>query len=143
MPARWRGRGARLAAEPSRGSAAVDFVAVSVLVVVIVVALIQVTLALHVRNTLIDSASEGARHAALAGSSADAGVARTRELIGLTVSPRYAEDVSATTIVDGAGGTVEVRVSAPLPVIGLLGPGGVVTVFGHAVLEPEPAGAGP
>ncbi|WP_127130495.1 TadE/TadG family type IV pilus assembly protein [Georgenia sp. SYP-B2076] len=129
--------------ERSRGSALVDFVLVSALVVVIVVGLIQVTLALHVRNTLIDSASEGARRAALVGSSTEAGVARTRELIGLTLSPRYAEDVSARTIPDGAGGTVEIRVSAPLPVLGLLGPGGVVTVHGHAVLEQEPGGAAP
>jgi hypothetical protein len=118
----------------------VEFVLVSVLVVAIVVALIQLVLALHVRNTLIDSASEGARHAALLGSTPADGVARTRELIGLTLSPGYARDVSARVVPDGAGDVIEVVVTAPLPVLGLLGPTGVVTVEGHAVVEPALAG---
>jgi hypothetical protein len=113
----------------------VDFVLVSGLVVAIVVALIQLTLALHVRNTLIDSASEGARHGALVGSSPAAGAARARELIEMTLSPRYAQSVSARTV-DGPGGAVvQVDVVAPLPVLGLLGPSGVVEVSGHATLE--------
>ncbi|QDC26528.1 pilus assembly protein [Georgenia yuyongxinii] len=124
--------------QPGResGSAIVEFVLVSVLVVTIVVALIQLVLALHVRNTLIDSASEGARHGALQGSTPADGVARTRELIGLTLSPGYARDVSAHVVPDGAGEVIEVVVNAPLPVLGLLGPTGVVTVEGHAVVEP-------
>ncbi|MHB1064248.1 MAG: TadE/TadG family type IV pilus assembly protein [Georgenia sp.] len=123
-------------AGPVRGSVVVEFVLVSVLVVAMVLGLVQLTLALHVRNTLIDSASEGARHAALSGSSLGEGVARTRELIGLTLSDRYAENVSATTVDDGGTTLVRIEVAAPLPVLGLLGPGGVVTVAGHAVLEP-------
>ncbi|MFH5822325.1 TadE/TadG family type IV pilus assembly protein [Georgenia sp. AZ-5] len=119
------------------GSALVDFLLVSVLLVVVIMALVQLTLALHVRNTLIDSASEGARHAALAGSSLDAGAARTRELIGLTLSERYARDVTARTVPDGAGERVQVVVRAPLPVLGLVGPAGVVTVRGHAVVEEQ------
>ncbi|MFH5822312.1 TadE/TadG family type IV pilus assembly protein [Georgenia sp. AZ-5] len=119
------------------GSALVDFLLVSVLLVVVIMALVQLTLALHVRNTLIDSASEGARHAALAGSSLDAGAARTRELIGLTLSERYAGDVTARTVPDGAGERVQVVVTAPLPVLGLVGPAGVVTVRGHAVVEDQ------
>ncbi len=120
----------------------VEFVLVSVLVVALVMALIQLTLALHVRNTLIDSASEGARHAALLGSSPAEGIARTRELIAMTLSAGYAEDVTATVVPDDDGELVEVTVRAPLPVLGLLGPSGVVAVRGHAVIEPDLA-AGP
>lgn len=116
-----------------------EFVLVSVLVVTIVVALLQLVLGLHVRNTLVDSASEGARHAALAGSTPAEGVARTRELIGLTLSPRYARDVTASWVERDGTALVRVEVSAPLPVLGLLGPSGVLDVSGHAVLE-EPLG---
>lgn len=119
-----------------RGSAVVEFVLVSVLVVMLVLGLVQLTLALHVRNTLIDSASEGARYAALSGSSLGAGVDRTRELIRTTLSPRYAEEVSASAVDDDGVALVRIEVSAPLPVLGLLGPAGVVTVAGHAVPEP-------
>jgi hypothetical protein len=117
----------------------VEFVLVSVLVVAIVAALLQLVLGLHVRNTLVDSASEGARHAALEGSTPAEGVARTRELIGLTLSPRYARDVSASRVERGGTTLVRVEISAPLPVLGLLGPSGVLDVSGHAVLE-EPLG---
>ena len=41
-------------------------------------AVVQLALALHVRNTVIDAAAEGARFASLAGSSPADGVARTR-----------------------------------------------------------------
>jgi len=117
----------------------VEFVLVSVLVVTIVMALLQLVLGLHVRNTLVDSASEGARHAALVGSGPAEGVARTRELVSLTLSPRYARDVRASQMQRGGVSLVRVEVSAPLPVLGLLGPSGVLNVSGHAVLE-EPLG---
>ncbi|UNX54152.1 pilus assembly protein [Georgenia sp. TF02-10] len=122
----------------------VDFILVAVLVLTLVVAVLQLGLALHVRNTLVDAASEGARRGALLGSSPAEGAARTEELIGLSLSPRYGQDVAASTVERGGSTLVRVAVRAPLPVIGLLGPTGVLEVQGHAVLEPpHPAGAGP
>ncbi|MBM7830096.1 hypothetical protein JOE59_000801 [Agromyces cerinus] len=98
-------------------------------------AVIQLALALHVRNTVLDAAAEGARHAALAGSSEEAGIARTRELIGMAVSTDYADDIEAgVSTVDGIG-MVSVTVRAPLPVIGLLGIDRALEVTGHAALE--------
>jgi len=117
----------------------VEFVLVSVLVVTIVVALVQLVLGLHVRNTLVDAASEGARHAALVGAGPAEGVARTRELVSVSLSPRYARDVVASQVERGGAMLVRVEVSAPLPVLGLIGPSGVLNVSGHAVLE-EPLG---
>ncbi len=111
---------------------------VSGLVVVLVVALVQVVLGLHVRNTLIDSAAEGARHAALAGAGHAAGVERTRELISAGLSSSYADHVSATTVQVSGATLVRVDVSAPLPVIGLLGPRGMLEVSGHAIQEDGP-----
>ena len=105
------------------GSAVVDFVLVGVLVVVVSVALLQLVLGLHVRNVLTDAAGEGARRAALADD--------------------YVDSVSVTrTQVQGVA-VVEVEVGAPLPVLGLLGPRGTLTVTGHAVDEAALTGKAP
>lgn len=118
-----------------RGSAVVDFVLVGALATVLFVALVQLALALHVRNTLIDCASEGARHGALADRTPAEGAARARALIEQDLSARYAGDVEAgREVVDGLD-TVVVRVRAPLPVVGLLGTGRGLSVAGHAVAE--------
>jgi len=121
--------------DPERGSAVVDFTLVAVLVLVLFLGVVQVALAVHVRATLVDCAAEGARVAGRADRGPQDGAARTRALIGAALSPRYAEDVSVRqTVVDGLP-VVEVTVSAPLPVVGLLGPTGVLTVDGHALEE--------
>ena len=119
------------------GSAVVDFVLVSVLLVVLFLGVVQVALAQHVRSMLVDSAAEGARYGARADRDPEDAVRRTRELISADLSSRYARDVSARyTRRDGVD-VVEVSVGAPLPVVGLLGPGGVIDVVGHAVREPR------
>jgi len=117
------------------GAAVVDFVLVGALLSLIFVSLVQFAVVLHVRNTLIDCAAQGARFGALADRSPADGVARTRELITQDLSARYAADVVADRErVDGLD-TVVVRVRAPLPLVGLLGAGRVLTVSGHAQLE--------
>ena len=132
--ARREGRGAP-AEDPERGSAVVDFTLVSVLVLVLFLGVVQVALAVHVRATLVDCAAEGARVAGRADRGPQDGAARTRELITAALSPRYARDVEARQTVVDSLPVVEVTVTAPLPVVGLLGPGGVVTVDGHALEE--------
>jgi hypothetical protein len=119
------------------GSAVADFVLVSALASVLFVAVLQVGIALHVRNTLISCASEGARLGARAGSSPDAGATRTRELIAASLSSRFAQDVSADVMVDGGVEVVAVRVRAPLPVLGPLGPDRGFDVVGRAFLEQQ------
>jgi hypothetical protein len=119
------------------GSAVADFAMVSGLVSLLFVAVFQVGLALHVRNTLISCASEGARVGARAGADPADGVARTRQLIGQSLSPRFAQDVTAGVVeVDGVR-VVAVRVTAPLPVLGPLGPDRALDVVGHAFLEDQ------
>ena len=118
-----------------KGSAIVDFALVGALLTLLFVAILQLGLALHVRNVLVDCASQGARLGALADSDPQAGADRTRELIRSELADRYADHVSAGTAeVDGLP-TVEVRVDAPLPVIGLLGVGRTLSVSGHALSE--------
>lgn len=118
-----------------RGAAIVDFVLVSALLTLVFVGVVQFAVVVHVRTTLVDCASEGARVAALAGATPEDGVARTRDLITRDLSAGYAGDVTAGRESFGGLDTVVVTVRAPLPVVGLLGVGRAVTVKGHAVAE--------
>lgn len=107
---------------------------VSALLTLLFVAVLQLTLALHVRNTVVDAAGEGARHGALVGRSTDDAVVRTRGLITSSLSGGLARDVTASTqVLDGVQ-TVVVTVRAPLPLVGLAGPRTLV-LTGHAVDE--------
>lgn len=108
---------------------------VSGLVVFLFLAVFQLGLVLHVRNTLISCASEGARLGARADADPALGAARSRELIGASLSDAYAEDVSVGTDTVAGVQVVEVRVRAPFPVIGLIGPAGRFDVTGRAFLE--------
>ena len=118
-----------------RGSAVVDFVLVGGLLTMFFLAIIQLTLALHVRNTLIDAAASGARYGTLADRNASDAAERTRSLIGTALTSSFAEDVS-TSETDMQGMRVlEVTVRAPLPVIGLIGPRGMLEVTGHAAIQ--------
>lgn len=92
---------------------------------------LQLAVALHVRNTLADAAAEGARYAALVGATEADSVRRVKELIGTAVAEDYARDVRLAV----RGGVIEVTVRAPLPAIGLLGPAGGVEVTGRATVE--------
>ena len=124
-------------AHDERGAAVADFTMVSVLVVGLFLAVFQLGLALHTRNTLISCASEGARLGARADAVPGQGVARTQSLISASLSPRYARHVSTRqTLVEGVR-VVEVRVVAPVPVLGLLGPDDRLDVVGRAFLEAQ------
>lgn len=122
------------AADRDRGSAVVDMVLVGALTTLLFASVLQLALTLHVRSTLIDCAAEGARYGALADRTLEQGAARTTELITMSLSAGFAQDVVARrSTVDGLA-VVEVEVSAPLPVLGLVGPR-ALTVSGHALAE--------
>lgn len=101
---------------------------------------LQLAVVLHVRATLVDCASEGARLGALADRSPADGVVRTRELVTAALSPAYARDVTAEVGRVGGRDVVEVVVRAPLPVAGLLGVGGVVEARGRGLAAVGGAG---
>ncbi len=63
------------------------------------------------------------------------GVARTVDLATAELSASYARDVTAVRTSRGGVDLVEVTVRAPIPVVGLLGPGGTLVVRGHAMVE--------
>ena len=108
---------------------------VSALVLVLVLAVVQLALTLWVRTTLIDASAEGARHAALLDGDLAAGEQRTRELVAMTLNGDFADAVTAHRESLAGYDVVVVEVTAPLPVLGLLGPSGVITVQGRAVAE--------
>lgn len=110
---------------------------VSGLVTVLFLAAFQVALTLHVRNVLVSCASEGARAGARVGSTPAAGVTRTEQLIETALSGRFSRNVTATVgSVDGVQ-VVTVRVRAPLPVLGPVGPTEGFDVVAHAFLEDQ------
>lgn len=118
-----------------RGSAPVEFVLVGVMIVALALGVVQLALALHVRNTLQDAASEGARWAALADNSLEAGRGRTAELIALAVGEQYASDIRVETTSWQGRAAVQVTVQATLPLIGFFGPSRALSVTGHATRE--------
>jgi len=118
-----------------RGSAPAEFAMVGALLTVLTLSVLQLGLALHIRNTVSDAASEGARFAALADNRLGDGVRRTEELITSALGAGYATDVRAEygTYLGHPASIVTVR--APLPLIGLAGIDGGLEVVGHAAVE--------
>lgn len=117
-----------------RGSAAVDFVLVGPLLLLVALGVLQLTLALYVRTTITSAAAEGARAAALSGANLDAGSRRTRTLLGQTMAGDAVRKVSAQREVRDGLLVVTVDVEADLPLVGLLGPT-VMRIDGHALAE--------
>ena len=118
-----------------RGSAPAEFVMVGALLSVLFLSVVQLALALHIRNTVIDAASEGARFAALADSSLEAGAERTRYLIDTAVGGGLGAEVTARSVNWLGSPVAEVTVQCPLPLLGLWGVDGGLEVAGHAPIE--------
>jgi hypothetical protein len=118
-----------------RGSAVVENLLVTVLLTTLALAVVQVALALHVRTTVVDAASEGARFGALVGNGPDEAVVRTRALIDTAIGDGYATRVGATYGDYRGRPSLAVTVDGTLPVIGLLGVGEGLHAVGRAAVE--------
>lgn len=134
---RWRGES---------GSEPASFALVMPLVLILVLGLLQLSLALWVHTTLIDAAGAGAHAAALSGAPPSAADDTVRAALTSTLGPCYVHTVSAERVtvatLHGPYSTsdlevMEVQVKAPMPVIGLFGVGDL-TAVGHAVIEEGP-----
>ena len=117
------------------GSAVVDFVMVGALVIVVFVALLQVALGVYARNVFTDAAGDGARRAALVGGTEAEARRRVQTLSDAALRRGYVDTVTVSRVPSGDLTIVQVTVKAPFPVLGLLGPGGTLTVTGRAVDE--------
>lgn len=120
------------------GSAVVEFVLVGALLTVLTLSVIQLGLALLIRNTVLDAASEGARYGALADNTLSDGVARTRDLITTALGPGYARNITVTRGSYLGYPADIVTVKTPLPLIGLVGIPNGLEVHGHAAIETLP-----
>jgi Flp pilus assembly protein TadG len=122
-----------------RGNAVVDFVLVSVLIMALLLAVLQVAVYVHVRNVITASAQEGARYAAAADVPSDAGAGRTVDLVARATSVRTAQGLSCTAEeeVDPTGATlVVVRCAGSVPsLFAALGSLLPVQVTGRAIKE--------
>jgi len=121
--------------EGERGSSPVEFVLVGTLLTLLTLAVLQVALAVYVRNVVHDAAVEGAYHAALADTTPEEGAARTRLVITRAVGAEYADDVTVGIGDQGGQETVVVKVRTMLPVIGLIGLPRALEVDAHAPAE--------
>jgi Flp pilus assembly protein TadG len=117
------------------GSSPVEFVLVGALLTVLTLAVLQLGLAVYVRNVVHDAAVEGAYHAALVDTSLDEGAARTRDIVTRTVGAEYASTVSVRETAALGHPAVEVRVATTLPLLGLLGAPRALEVTAHAPIE--------
>jgi Flp pilus assembly protein TadG len=118
----------------ARGSAVVEFTVVVPMLMLIVLGVLQVGLALHVRSTITSAATEGARVAAVSGGDTASGVRRTRQALSASLAEGVVESVVAHRAASGGMATIDVEVHARLPLVGLLGPSSLV-VHGHALAE--------
>ena len=112
-----------------------DFVLVGALVTVIFVALIQLALVLHVRNTVADAASSAARYGALGDRTADDARERASLLVSTALGPHYVQDVTVSVQTQNGLQVLSVSISAPLPLVGLFGPARTLEMTGHAVIS--------
>ena len=122
-----------------RGAAVVDFVLVSILIVTLLLAVLQVAVYVHVRNVVTASAQEGARFAANADVDSALGADRTVDIVGRATSAQTARGLNCTSAEepDPTGLTVVVvRCSGSVPSL-LTGLGNLLPlqVTGRAVKE--------
>ena len=117
-----------------RGSAIVEFVLVTPLLVVLALGVLQVVMTLHVRSVLTAAAAEGARAASLAGADPRAAVVRVHGLLDGSLAGTVLRDVSARAESRSGLALMVVRVEARIPGAGLLVPADLV-VEGRALRE--------
>ena len=117
-----------------RGSAVVEFAVVVPMLMLLVLGVVQVGVALHVRSTITSAAAEGARVAAVSGADIAAGARRTRQALSSSLADGVVDTVVARRTTAGGVATIDIEVRARLPLLGLLGPSALV-VHGHALVE--------
>lgn len=94
-----------------RGAAAVEFALVTVPLVLLLLAVLQVAVYLHIRNVVVAGAAEGARQAAVADRSTSDGGPAAERVLAAGVPGRVADGIACTASEEaGAGGTVLVAV---------------------------------
>jgi Flp pilus assembly protein TadG len=119
------------------GAAPVDFVLLAGLLTLLFLMIVQLGIALHVRNVLASAAAEGARYGANADFTDHPGEAQSRtvDIITTELGGSFAKGVTAQIVAVDGQPVVEVEVKAGLPLVALWGTARTVDVQGHALQE--------
>ena len=117
-----------------RGSEVVSTVLVQGLVVLVILLLIQLAFASHVRTMSVSAASEGARRGGLLGGDEQEAVARTSELLDSLVGSSKDREIAVDRVSEAGVDVLVVTVRTRLPLVGGLGPRWM-TVRGRALVE--------
>lgn len=131
-------QGAARRRRSERGSAVVDFVMILVVLLPMFAALFQLSLVLHVRNTLSSAAAEGARRAAVAGAVPTDGTAKAREQIMGSLNEKFTQDIAIRHTTIAGVPAYEVVIRAKVPALGIGGPAITVSASGNAIIEGAP-----
>lgn len=122
-------------AADDRGSSPVDFVLVGALLTALTLGVLQLGVAVYVRNVVHDAAVEGAHYAALADTGLAEGAERTRGAIARAVGDSLEAEISVTESERLGHPTAAVTVRTTLPIIGLIGVPYALEVNAHAPME--------
>jgi Flp pilus assembly protein TadG len=114
------------------GVAPVEFALVAPLLLLVALAVLQLTLLLHVRSVAIGAASEGARLAAMGDPSL--GRERTLAILDSSIAGTAIRDAVVRVDLSGPVAVTAVDVTLDVPLVGLLGPI-AMTISGRAVIE--------
>lgn len=136
------------ARQDDRGAAAVDFVLISVLLVLLLFGVLQVAVYFYARTVVSSAAADAARYAANAGVDPQAGTERARLLIadGLNASDAASVPCTSGPSTDAATGLATVTVHCTGRIGLLLLPLHMplrIDVQASALKETAPGGAGP
>lgn len=118
--------------EAERGAATAEFVMVSALLVLLTMLIMQLAFLVHVRNTLIDAASSGARLGVLHDRTPEDGAERAAELISGSITEAHAEDISYEYVPAGEGRSLRITVRTQVPLLGPYLGAGALEVSGNA-----------
>ncbi len=113
------------------GSAVAESVMVMSLLAILFAAILQFGLIIHVRNTVIDAASAGARYGALGDRTPADGAVRAQELLSTSVPGGTSAEVGYA-INEGTVPMVTVTVRTQMPMIGFITGPVEVEATGHA-----------
>ena len=116
------------------GSEVVSTVLVQGLVVLVILLLMQIAFASHVRTMSVSAASEGARRGGLLGGDEDEAAARTGELLDSLVGAAKDREIAVDRQSDAGVDILVVTVRTRLPLVGGFGPRWL-TVHGRALME--------
>lgn len=116
------------------GSEVVSTVLVQGLVVLVILLLMQIAFASHVRTMSVSAASEGARRGGLLGGDEDEAAARTGELLDSLVGAAKDREIAVDRQSDAGVDILTVTVRTRLPLVGGFGPRWL-TVHGRALVE--------